>query len=639
MLPHAGPSNSNARNRRRRSRVAAVSSPVIDLDNQSSSVHATPSHSHPPSQSFLSSSLTSNPLHVAVTPEGVTGRSTSQPFIPSTTSHSLVSASNAPQPVHPFPSHILHQKYTELIASVQHSLTKDWVPRPLTPREVDEDRLECARRLATIHGLEAMLRRISPTRNPQAEQTLLMSRIEYRFRFWRTFRLNDLPTEIITNIFRYVAWSSTNANAGVKGRLWLTWTCKHWRTIALEDPTLWNAIWFRDLPPFERSLAWFDRAGVAPLDIRINDQDVYHFNDKDMETLLTKLFSKISNIRILIVVVRDWEPVLAVLDRLRSASCSGVPLAIERFELHRTGSPYIQLGEGYQPSSFLLPIALFGSTQAALLRYLSLNGVHIDWRNSPLTNLTTIDIRRIPLERSPGILEFRDLLRNSPALQKLCMDGAGPQWQAEEGAHGLEAIELLELKVLIISDFSLHYASYVLSHISAPNVRDLTLMNLVGEDYTPLVEQITTRFTDVRLLTVYSVELLDSAQSNRTLVKWLESMPRLTYLRIAQVKQVFLDAFLRDPYTFELVTDQASSPGQCLCPNVSILECQAVDPKVIYSWGVRRRDRGVPLKKIYITRDIANKITPEDQKLLSTLAGLFVLEFGGKALEEDEILK
>lgn len=632
MLPHTGLSNSNSRSRRFRSRVAAPSS-ATNPDNPNSSLHATPSHAHTPSQSFSSSTYRSNPLHAAVTREAVAGPSTHRSSITS------LPTSNVPHPAYSIPAHILHQKYTELVAAMQYSLMKDWVPRPLSTREVDEHRLDCASRLVRIQNLEARLRRIAPARDPQVEQALIMSRIEYRFRFWRTFRMNDLPAEIMSNIFRYVAWSSTNANAGVKGRLWLTWTCRHWRTIALEDPTLWNAIWFRDLPPFERSWAWFDRAGVAPLDIRINDQDGYHFNDKDMEALLTKLFTKISNVRILIVVVQDWEPVLVVLDRLRSAGLAGVPLAIERFELHRTGSPYIQLGEGYQPSSFLLPIALFGGAQASLLTHLSLNGVHVDWQHSPLTNLTTFDIRRIPLERSPGILEFRDLLRNSSALQKLCMDGAGPQWEPEEDACGLEPIELLELKILIMSDFSLNYASYVLSHITAPNVRDLTLMNLVGEDYTPMVAQITTRFTDVRLLTVYSVELFDSAQTNRTLVKWLESMPRLTYLRIAQVKQVFLDAFLRDPYTFELVMEQASSPGQCLCPNISILECQAVDPKVIYSWGVRRRSRGAPLKKIYITRDIASKISQEDQKMLSTLAGLFVLEFGGKAPEEDEILK
>ena len=636
MQPHAGPSYSNDHNRRRRPRVA-VSSPT--LYDQSPSPHATPAHTHPLSQAFLPAahSTTSHYSQGTVTPEAVAHHSITQS--PSATPQSVLPPSNLPYSTPSPPAHVLRQKYSELVSAIQFTVTKDWVPHPLSAREVIENRLECERRLIHIRDLEAKLRLRAPARYPHIEQTLLVSRIEYRFRFWRSFRLNDLPTEIITNIFRYVAWSSTSANAGVKGRLWLTWTCKHWRTIALGDPTLWNAIWFRDLPPFERSLAWFHRAAVAPLDIRINDQEKYHYNDKDMEALLTKLFTKISNIRILIVVVKDWEPILVVLDKLRSASRSGIPLVIERFELHRTGSPYIQLGEGFQPSSFLLPIALFGGVQAPLLRYLSLNGVHVDWRCSPLANLTTIDIRRIPLERSPGILEFRDLLRISPALQKLCMDGAGPQWQPEEDTSGLDAVELLELKILILSDFSLHYASYVLSHISAPNVRDLTLMNLIGEDYTPVIAQVTTRFTDVRLLTVYSVELLESSKTSHILVKWLESMPRLTYLRIAKVQQVFLDAFLRDPYTFELVTDQASATGQCLCPNISILECQAVDPKVIDSWADRRRSRGAPLKKIYITRDIASKITPEDQILLSMLAGLFVLEFGAKAPEEDEILK
>jgi len=183
---------------------------------------------------------------------------------------------------------------------------------------------------------------------------------------------------------------------------------------------------FETSPPFERSLAWFHRAAVAPLDIRINDQEKYHYNDKDMEALLTKLFTKISNIRILIVVVKDWEPILVVLDKLRSASRSGIPLVIERFELHRTGSPYIQLGEGFQPSSFLLPIALFGGVQAPLLRYLSLNGVHVDWRCSPLANLTTIDIRRIPLERSPGILEVSRSSQNFSCITEACMDGCRP---------------------------------------------------------------------------------------------------------------------------------------------------------------------------------------------------------------------
>jgi hypothetical protein len=220
------------------------------------------------------------------------------------------------------------------------------------------------------------------------------------------------------------------------------------------------------------------------------------------------------------------------------------------------------------------------------------------------------------------------------------MDGAGPQWQPEEDTTDLQPIELLQLKILVLADYSLDYGRYVLSHIAAPHVRHLTLMNLVGEDYGPLIAQITGSFTDVRLLTMYSVEFpSDPPESDvvhEVLVEWLASMPRLSYLRVANVRQVFLDAFLCNPYT---VTEQASPSEQCLCPNVTTLDCQAIEPDRIISWSTRRRDRGAPLTKIYITGDIARNITQEQCQTLGAIAQLLVLGLGTNIPEEDEILK
>jgi len=193
-------------------------------------------------------------------------------------------------------------------------LTKNWVPHPLSSREFNVNRLDCSRLLAIIRNLEATQSRSAPAHNPEIERALFFSRIHYKVRFWRTFRLNDLPTEIITNIFRYVVWSSINPSEDINGRLWLTWTCRHWRAVALEDSTLWSGIWFRDLPPFERSFTWINRAGVTPLDIRINDQEGHQFNDREMGVLLDKLFTKLPYIRMLIIIVKDWAPVLVVLD-------------------------------------------------------------------------------------------------------------------------------------------------------------------------------------------------------------------------------------------------------------------------------------------------------------------------------------
>src|SRR6202030_2282743 len=107
--------------------------------------------------------------------------------------------------------------------------------------------------------------RLAPTINDGLEVTYTELRVKRDMVYWRIFRINELPTEILANIFRYVVWSSPKPHVGVKFRLWITWVCRHWRRIAISDFTLWNAIWIRDVPPHEQSLTWFERAGTAPL--------------------------------------------------------------------------------------------------------------------------------------------------------------------------------------------------------------------------------------------------------------------------------------------------------------------------------------------------------------------------------------
>ena len=584
--------------------------------------------------SFTSQSLASQPGSSTSHPQIVPARDA---LVNATTNPPLVRPSH-PIPRQPLPA-IPPDKWKSIVARVadiRHQVLKDFIPHPLSPEEMQEVRRDTVNRIRAIHDLEASLSSIVPGTNERLQQELFMARLNYQTRFFRIFRMNDLPHEILTNIFRYVAWSAPDRAAGVKWRLWLTWTCKNWRTITLNDPTLWSAIWFRDSPPFDRSFAWFDRAGSAPLDLRIGDHENHQFTDEDIGPLLDRLFTKVSTIRMFIATLKDWEPVLVILDKFRTAGKAGIPITLERFELHRTGSPYVQIGAGYQPRAFREPMALFGGAHVTSLKYFSINGVHLDWKNSFLANLTTIDLRRMPLELSPGILQFRDMLSSSPSLRKLCLDGAGPRLQLDEAA-GLPPVQLDHLKILVVADFSVHYAHYILSHISARNVRDLTLLNLGGEDYSPFFAIITTRFPEVRILTVYSVEIVETVTSGRTIVKWLESMPLLAYLRIANVKKLFLELFLYDPQTFQHLRQPQLAPRKVLCPQLSFLECQAVDPDMIVTWGTSRRELGAPVSKIYVSQDWAKKITRQQHAALLGVAPLFILD-RGKAIEEDVLM-
>lgn len=521
---------------------------------------------------------------------------------------------------------VAYQHYAQFSQKLQDALLRDVIPRPLSKSEVDVIHHETLGRIRKIRELEALL-----DAHPEAfdvEDKLFFTRVDFRLRFCRTFRVNDLPLEVLANIFRFVAWSSTTPATGVYSRLSLTWVCRLWREVAIADSTLWNAIWFREPPPFDRSLEWFRRAESAPLDIRINDSQDYAFDGPTMADLLDKLLTKMHQIRVLIVIVEGAEAAQIVFEKLRIIGTQNCPMILERLELHHSGAKDDVV---YAP-----PMPLFGGAHLPSLKYASLNGVHLDWHQFRLTNLTTLDIRRMPFRISPDLLHFRSIIASSPNLWKLCLDNAGPQFDIEKSV-ALEPISLLNLKILVYSEFSLGYALYVASQIHAPNVRDLTLVNFIGEDYTPLFVFMTTRFPHVRILTIYSTEVVASPH----MVRWLTSMPEIVYLRIANVQLNFLTFFLQraDAPPLQQSGKHKSNPlSQVVCPNLSVLDLQRVDPAQAIAWIAHRQRLGCPIKKVYLSHDLSIKMSEAQHKRMAELAPLFRLEHGVKTPEEDWLL-
>lgn len=540
-----------------------------------------------------------------------------------------------------------------------------WTPHRLSNREVNEIRIDSERRRRNISYLETLLKPNGQS-DPQLVARIRWERFDRAIRFFRIFRINDLPAEIMNNILRFVIWSADSPRSGIVWRLHMTWVCRHWRHLAITDSTLWNAIWFRDPPPYERSFAFLDRAGVAPLDLRISDSETNKLKDEQMQLILDKVFTKISSIRMLIVLCYEWEPVLSVLNKLSDAGEAGVPIHMERFELHRVGNPYIWPGPKYEPQGHkrtLFP--LFGGAIAPSLSYFSINGVHIDWDRSFLKNLTTFDIRRIPLELAPDLERFRTILRESPRLEKLSLDGAGPSGPPDHN-HELEPITLLNLHTLVLANFTVPYALAACSHISAPNLRDLTMMNFFGNDYTPLYAQITSKFPKVRLLTLYGIACVATEASVATMVRWLDSMPLLSYLRLATVRNDLLRCFILDPDTMAphsllanpgpkgLVSPLAFVPevpkskrefmqaagGRIICPNISVVECQSMEAKHLILWAQARAVINAPLFRIYLSGDLAKPEVAEEIKgKLKHNERITFLTVGGRTEEEDILMK
>jgi len=432
----------------------------------------------------------------------------------------------------------------------------------------------------------------------------------------------------------------------------LTWVCQKWRYTAIEDMTLWSIVWFKDRFPYERSLTFVERAGTAPLDIRINERHEAwykeHMNDFDdsqedghpftaemMEDVMDKLLPRIRTIRTLVIMVDTWEPALVVLNRLRDSY--DVPERMERFELHRTGRPWLWVGPMPESPNSSPPIPFCDRRILPRLTYACFNGLHIRWSVPQMSNLYVLDIRRVPINSCPSIYDFRDMLKESPRLSKLALDAAGPRWVfADVVEVNLPPVDLPCLATLVIGDFTVLYAIYVLNTFTAKNLIDLTILNMVGFDYGPLIEHLTGRFPDIRVMTMYSVQLLDSIPNKRRMIKWLQSMPKIEVLKIAQLKKTLLQHFLEDANVWEETTDlfAPKKPLVPLLPKLEILEYQSMTFECVSHLVEGRKKIGAPLKRIYVILPWFVQMKVEEKNRLARMAQLYQLNPGMPNPEE-----
>jgi len=446
------------------------------------------------------------------------------------------------------------------------------------------------------------------------------------------FPFNNLPVEIVVNIFRYAAWSTINSPEGILLRFRLTWVCRRWRHIAVHDQTLWNTIWFKDIKlGYQRSKLYFERAGTATLDLRIEDDDKSRLipgqsmSGDDMNRILDILMIKSNQIRMLIVVVELWPPILELLDRLHRSSRSLQQL--ERIEIHRTGRPYRWNGPGYPLCDYQHALSLCNG-QAQRINYICLNGIHLDWDRARLTNLTNLDLRRMPPDLGPSLERFRYMLESSPNLRKLSLDGAGPTVPANWAVQPYPPVFIPRLECLVLGDFLVTFAIFYSGIIHAPNVREITLLNLVGEDHTQLFKAMTGKFPELLILSLFGVKIRKAAENARTMVQWLLSIPKIKFMRMAGMEADLLDLFYIDG-RFHIRNDTPLMPAAemrqailangspvILCPELVAIEVQQIDIDSVVRFVSDRKKLEVPLRKLYIHHSSFGSMSPDETAVL-----------------------
>ncbi|KIY50852.1 hypothetical protein FISHEDRAFT_38420, partial [Fistulina hepatica ATCC 64428] len=180
--------------------------------------------------------------------------------------------------------------------------------------------------------------------------------------------------------------------------IYLSHVCSRWRSVALTTSALWTGI-ILTYPTSdeqqERSRTWIRRSRTAPVDIYLDvrdptwDMDEYNHDvgHDEMIEILSIIGLAVHRWRSLTILADTWEPLHTFL----TATERWHPHKLESLTLWRCNEYLASKGQLFEPAALRAPVPLFGGRRLNGLCDVHLNGVHVDWTQSPLHDLTSLE--------------------------------------------------------------------------------------------------------------------------------------------------------------------------------------------------------------------------------------------------------
>jgi hypothetical protein len=217
---------------------------------------------------------------------------------------------------------------------------------------------------------------------------------------------------------------------------------------------------------------------------------------------------------------------------------------------------------------------------------------------------------------------------NSHNLKKLSLDGAGPTVPVNVAARPYPPVVLPQLESLVLGDFLVTYAIFYAGIIHAPNVREITLLNIVGEDHTQLFKVLTGKFPELLIIAIFGLKIRKAAENARIMVQWLLSIPKVKFMRMAGMKADMLDLLCFDG-RFHIRNDTplvptaevvqavlADGSPMNLCPELEAIEVQQVNIESVVKFVSDRMKLEVPLRKLYIHHNSFTNMSADEKAIL-----------------------
>ncbi|KAI0031416.1 hypothetical protein K488DRAFT_86849 [Vararia minispora EC-137] len=503
----------------------------------------------------------------------------------------------------------------------------------------------------------------------------------------RIMDINQFPTEILSQILETAAM--TPPTKIMTARFTLTWVCRRWRPIIIANQCLWAALNINDvralkhpslpasspaskMPPFSRTSEILERAGSYPLQIRICDPPTQQtdpgpggiplsaavprsYMSEVIEELMDIILPRLDRLAQFIVVVKELEPILTLLERLHRAPQT--PILLERFELHRTGSLQ-HYGDGNSPWSRFQHAFALCDGRLTSLKVLTLNGLHVDWTATPLPDLRLLDVRRIKPERAPALPDLRYILSNAPLLHTLLLHSLELTSFDPMVLINSEPYHLPRLRSLALGGITLNQALCVLQSVNASGLIELSIRcnshPAASSLSTPIFDALIGKFPNVRILHLANFLNAPSPlnQATATIGRWLASMPLVEMLRAESVAVPFLSNFLladgrfcMDPSSPTTVAEreaiEAAHPHpQWVLPRLTCILAGEVDLNALVMLLQRRRAIGHPIKRVYVTCQWIERpeISNAHREVMLTLTDVKYIKSTGYKMREEELV-
>ncbi|KAF8432675.1 hypothetical protein L210DRAFT_1059319 [Boletus edulis BED1] len=412
--------------------------------------------------------------------------------------------------------------------------------------------------------------------------------------------INNLPLELLSYIFTF---GSTSFNVSLPFSF-VSRVCRRWRNIALLAPSLWTTIvvTLKARTSYKRVSTLLERSKSLPIDILVTTPQLGRIVDvskllfpADFEFLLGMLIPHIHRWR----TMKVTTPTDDLMQELFSAvSDPSIPAAsqLTTFELYN---------QQYIPPSFRVSkhLTLFGGS-APLLTRIVLWGVHIDWDQpwiASASNLTDLVLAYHPEATRPSLAQFSAILRNAPALEKLCLRQSGPAMEPSSPVDFDAPIQLARLTDFHLALDGRAHTTWLMRNFTFPALKNLSLGFGRG-DYTEFVEEL-----------ARPAPSLSASRASCSLLNGLESLKiaglrcsdeciRTLYGELQNLRSLNLSLSYLDPLFLDILSTPCMLPerGNIWLPRLATLYLSGTSGRALRELVSKRREVGVPLNSLFV---------------------------------------